>query len=100
MGVGAETMHSLSHRLFSDPRSASRRGRASHKGKKIEGLISASENSSPQLFAQLISLDPESVKRSGATRRKCATESMKWERRIYFLGWVDCFQAEKGTQVA
>lgn len=34
MGVGAETMHSLSHGLLSDPRSASRRGRASHKGKK------------------------------------------------------------------
>lgn len=33
MGVGAETMHSLSHRLLSDPRSASRRRRGSHEGK-------------------------------------------------------------------
>lgn len=35
MGVAPETMHSLSHRLLSDPRSASRRGRASHRGKKV-----------------------------------------------------------------
>lgn len=35
MGVGAETTHSLSHRSLCDPKRSSRRGRPSHKGKKV-----------------------------------------------------------------